>query len=46
MKDDIQPIWEDSKNRKGGRWVINLDKKRRTTELDSFWLETVRIHLF
>ena len=35
-------MWEDQKNRRGGRWVINLEKKKRNTELDMFWLETVR----
>jgi len=42
LQDGIQPMWEDPKNRSGGRWVINLDKKRRTVELDHFWLEMVR----
>jgi len=46
LKEGIQPMWEDQKNRKGGRWVINLDKKKRNTELDSFWLETVCIVLY
>ena len=34
-------MWEDPRNRNGGRWVINLDKKRRAVELDCFWLEMV-----
>ena len=34
-------MWEDPRNRSGGRWVINLDKKRRAVELDCFWLEMV-----
>ena len=40
-QDGIQPMWEDDKNKKGGRWLINLDKKKRHLELDAFWLETV-----
>jgi len=42
LQDGIQPMWEDPQNCNGGRWVINLDKKRRTVELDRFWLEMVR----
>jgi len=34
-------MWEDARNRNGGRWIINLDKKRRAIELDRFWLEMV-----
>jgi len=41
LQDGIQPMWEDPRNRSGGRWVINLDKKRRAIELDHFWLEMV-----
>ena len=40
-QDGIQPMWEDARNRSGGRWIINLDKKRRAIELDHFWLEMV-----
>ena len=32
-------MWEDDANKNGGRWLINLDKKQRSTELDHFWLE-------
>ena len=34
-------MWEDEKNRHGGRWLINLDKKQRMTSLDNFWLEVM-----
>lgn len=34
-------MWEDPKNHDGGRWLINLDKKQRNSELDSYWLEVV-----
>ena len=29
------------RNKKGGRWLINLDKKQRASCLDNFWLEVV-----
>lgn len=32
-------MWEDDANKNGGRWLINLDKKQRSTDLDNFWLE-------
>lgn len=41
FKDGIEPMWEDEGNRKGGRWVINMDKRRRAHELDRLWLETL-----
>lgn len=36
-------MWEDERNKDGGRWLINLNKNQRQTDLDNFWLETVRI---
>ena len=34
-------MWEDDRNRRGGRWVINLNKSQRSTSLDNFWLEVM-----
>ncbi len=34
-------MWEDDKNRRGGRWLINLDKRQRNSCLDNFWLEVM-----
>uniref|UniRef100_A0A8C4TDQ3 Eukaryotic translation initiation factor 4E family member 1B n=1 Tax=Erpetoichthys calabaricus TaxID=27687 RepID=A0A8C4TDQ3_ERPCA len=42
FKDGIEPMWEDRRNKCGGRWLITLSKQQRHTELDKFWLETVR----
>jgi len=41
FKEGIQPMWEDTKNRCGGRWLVNLSKSQRQTELDRLWLETL-----
>jgi len=41
FKEGIKPMWEDEKNRHGGRWLINLDKKQRMSSLDNFWLEVM-----
>lgn len=41
-QDGIEPMWEDNQNKRGGRWLITLAKQQRHTELDRFWLETVR----
>ena len=39
FQEGIKPMWEDESNRRGGRWLINLDKKQRVACLDYFWLE-------
>ncbi|KAK1903871.1 Eukaryotic translation initiation factor 4E-1A [Dissostichus eleginoides] len=41
FKDGIEPMWEDGRNRKGGRWLITLSKQQRRADLDRFWLETL-----
>ena len=39
FKEGIFPDWEDPRNKVGGRWWINFDKKMRVECLDSYWLE-------
>lgn len=34
-------MWEDERNKRGGRWLITLNKQQRRSDLDRFWLETV-----
>eukprot|EP00070_Physeter_catodon_P001627 XP_007103239.2 eukaryotic translation initiation factor 4E type 1B [Physeter catodon] len=41
FKDGIEPMWEDSRNRRGGRWLVSLAKQQRHSELDHLWLETL-----
>ncbi|XP_061690120.1 eukaryotic translation initiation factor 4E-1A-like isoform X2 [Syngnathoides biaculeatus] len=41
FKDGIEPMWEDRRNRRGGRWLITLSKQQRKADLDRFWLETL-----
>jgi len=41
FKDGIKPMWEDAANKRGGRWIVNLEKQKRNSELDQFWLETL-----
>lgn len=37
-------MWEDKRNKAGGRWLLNFDKRRDTKEmLDSCWMETVSL---
>jgi len=38
-------MWEDQHNKNGGRWLVNLNKQQRLTELDNFWQETVSFYL-
>lgn len=40
-QDGIEPMWEDSRNKRGGRWLVSLAKQQRHSELDRLWLETV-----
>ncbi|XP_077534029.1 eukaryotic translation initiation factor 4E1 isoform X1 [Haemaphysalis longicornis] len=39
FKYGIKPMWEDCRNKQGGRWLFNLNKSQRTTDLDNYWLE-------
>lgn len=41
FKFGIEPTWEDSRNREGGRWLLTTDKKKRAQDLDRIWLETL-----
>lgn len=41
FKRGIRPMWEDEANKRGGRWLINLEKKQRSNELDRYWLDIV-----
>ncbi|XP_022193045.1 eukaryotic translation initiation factor 4E [Nilaparvata lugens] len=41
FKQGIRPMWEDDANKEGGRWLINLEKKQRENELDSYWMEII-----
>ena len=42
LQEGIQPMWEDDRNRQGGRWLVNTQKNFRQQELDRLWVETVR----
>uniref|UniRef100_A0A8D2HHJ9 Eukaryotic translation initiation factor 4E n=1 Tax=Urocitellus parryii TaxID=9999 RepID=A0A8D2HHJ9_UROPR len=41
FKDGIKPMWEDSRNKRGGRWLVSLSKQQRHIDLDRLWLETL-----
>ncbi|CAH1369158.1 hypothetical protein MTP99_010634 [Tenebrio molitor] len=41
FKRGIRPMWEDDANKRGGRWLINLEKKQRNHELDRYWLDII-----
>ncbi|XP_074516228.1 eukaryotic translation initiation factor 4eb isoform X2 [Sebastes fasciatus] len=41
FKDGIEPMWEDERNKRGGRWLLTLNKQQRRLDLDRFWLETL-----
>ncbi|KAJ8932083.1 hypothetical protein NQ314_014960, partial [Rhamnusium bicolor] len=37
----IRPMWEDEANKRGGRWLLSLEKKQRNNELDRYWLDII-----
>ncbi|GFY53188.1 eukaryotic translation initiation factor 4E [Trichonephila inaurata madagascariensis] len=39
FKEGIKPMWEDERNKNGGRWLINLQKYHRNPDLNTCWLE-------
>ncbi|KAJ8974357.1 hypothetical protein NQ317_001318 [Molorchus minor] len=39
FKKGIRPMWEDDANKKGGRWLLSLERKQRNNELDRYWLD-------
>lgn len=39
FKHDIQPMWEDEKNKNGGMWQVTFDRTQRSSHLDPCWLE-------
>ncbi len=41
FKEGVKPMWEDDLNRRGGRWLITVDKWQRNLDLDNFWLEVM-----
>lgn len=41
FKKGIRPMWEDEANKRGGRWLINIDRKQRSSDLDRYWLDVV-----
>ncbi|XP_024123353.1 eukaryotic translation initiation factor 4eb [Oryzias melastigma] len=44
FKDGIEPMWEDERNKRGGRWLVTLNKQQRRLDLDRFWLETTKLN--
>lgn len=41
FKEGIEPMWEDSRNVEGGRWLINLQRQQRNCDLDKYWQEAL-----
>ncbi|KAL0891842.1 hypothetical protein ABMA27_015103 [Loxostege sticticalis] len=40
FKQGVRPEWEDAANRRGGRWLITLEK-RNCDEMDRIWVDVV-----
>lgn len=41
FKKGIRPMWEDEANKRGGRWVITLNRQQRRSDLDNLWLDVL-----
>jgi len=41
FKEGVQPMWEDKRNRSGGKWVILLKNNQRKAQLNPLWLSTL-----
>ncbi|KAI8594983.1 cap binding protein [Dissophora ornata] len=41
FKQGIKPMWEDSANKNGGKWSIQLPRMKNMTEIDHIWLFTM-----
>lgn len=41
FKAGVKPMWEDSQNRNGGRWLANFHRSQRQSNLDRVWLEVL-----
>lgn len=42
FKQGIKPMWEDEANQRGGKWLINIDKRNRSNgALDEMWLDVI-----
>eukprot|EP00731_Ephydatia_muelleri_P033569 Em0032g31a len=39
FKEGIKPMWEDPRNKRGGRWLVSWEKKDRRDVADSLWEE-------
>lgn len=46
FKKSIRPMWEDAANKRGGRWVLNLNKNQRRNELDALWMDVVSVEIW
>lgn len=41
FKKGVRPMWEDPANKKGGRWMITLNKNAVRGDVDNLWLDVI-----
>ncbi|XP_055323141.1 eukaryotic translation initiation factor 4E1-like [Sitodiplosis mosellana] len=41
FRSNIRPMWEDEHNQNGGRWIITLEKRVDSDEVNRLWLDTL-----
>lgn len=43
FKEGIKPMWEEAENKKGGKWTYVQDRKKKSLELNTCWVNTVSV---
>lgn len=41
FRSPVRPMWEDENNQNGGRWVITLEKRVDSDEVNRLWMDTL-----
>ncbi|KAF9148011.1 Eukaryotic translation initiation factor 4E type 2 [Mortierella sp. AD010] len=41
FKQGIKPMWEDTANKHGGKWSIQLPRNKTMNDIDGIWLNTM-----
>lgn len=41
FKKGVRPMWEDPANKRGGRWMITVNRNNSRTDVDNLWLDVI-----
>lgn len=45
FRNSVRPMWEDKHNLNGGRWIITLEKRVESDEVNRLWLDILMLLL-